>query len=90
MTTTLLKQPFHEHLDECEQCRNNPMALCQQGHNLLINRNYDVEAKPETVWCFTCQSIKPKDQVEAREVTNVDGKKSNIARCIPCWNRRAK
>lgn len=26
---------FHEHLDECEQCRENPLALCSTGAQLL-------------------------------------------------------
>lgn len=26
---------FHEHLDRCEQCRNHPFDLCQEGHLLL-------------------------------------------------------
>jgi len=27
---------FHDHLDECEQCRNNPMSLCPEGELILI------------------------------------------------------
>lgn len=26
---------FHKHLDQCEQCRNHPFALCPEGANLL-------------------------------------------------------
>lgn len=28
---------FHEHLDNCERCRNRPMELCPQGAMLLTN-----------------------------------------------------
>ena len=31
------KEDFHQHLDECKQCRNNPFALCAKGHMLLIS-----------------------------------------------------
>ena len=27
--------PFHEHLDECGRCRNNPFDLCPTGAFLL-------------------------------------------------------
>ena len=30
------KQSFHEHLDECSQCANNPFNLCAIGEKLLI------------------------------------------------------
>ena len=26
---------YHDHLDECEQCRNNPMMMCPEGHRRL-------------------------------------------------------
>ena len=26
---------WHAHLDDCEQCRDNPFALCSIGHRLL-------------------------------------------------------
>ncbi len=26
---------FHQHLDECEQCRNHPFSLCKEGQELL-------------------------------------------------------
>ncbi len=28
---------FHAHLDECQQCRENPFGLCPKGEALLIN-----------------------------------------------------
>ena len=28
---------FHQHLDECKQCRANPFELCAKGHMLLIS-----------------------------------------------------
>lgn len=28
---------FHVHLDECQQCRENPLGLCPKGEALLIN-----------------------------------------------------
>ena len=28
-------QAFHEHLDECSQCRDNPFGLCSKGVELL-------------------------------------------------------
>lgn len=27
---------FHEHIQECEQCRHNPFGLCQAGARLLL------------------------------------------------------
>lgn len=27
---------FHAHLDQCEQCRNNPFGLCETGAKLLL------------------------------------------------------
>lgn len=90
MGKVIEKQPFHLHLEQCEQCRKNPMNLCSDGHNLLVNRTYDTPTIVETAFCFTCQKSKPKDQVETRELTNKDGYKSGVARCIPCWEMRPK
>lgn len=28
---------FHRHLDECQQCREHPFALCQAGERLLLS-----------------------------------------------------
>lgn len=28
--------PFHKHLDVCEQCFNNPFNLCEVGLKLLM------------------------------------------------------
>jgi len=28
-------QKFHEHLDNCHQCKNNPFNLCKRGQELL-------------------------------------------------------
>lgn len=27
--------PYHDHLDACEQCRNHPFALCSDGERIL-------------------------------------------------------
>ena len=32
---------FHNHLDECRQCRDNPFALCAKGHELLTGEKVD-------------------------------------------------
>lgn len=29
------KDDFHKHLDECQQCRENPFKLCLTGARLL-------------------------------------------------------
>jgi len=26
---------FHDHLDECEQCRNHPFDLCEKGYQIM-------------------------------------------------------
>ena len=31
---------FHAHLDECQQCRDNPFKLCCTGHVLLLKVNH--------------------------------------------------
>lgn len=33
---------FHKHLDECQQCRNNPMGLCSTGKKKLVGVVGDV------------------------------------------------
>lgn len=30
---------FHAHLDQCEQCRNNPFGLCPEGSRLLTKQD---------------------------------------------------
>jgi hypothetical protein len=32
---------FHTHLDECEQCRENPFELCAVGHSLITGTTVD-------------------------------------------------
>lgn len=32
---------FHQHLDVCAQCRNNPFKLCPVGHLLLTGQCTD-------------------------------------------------
>lgn len=39
---------FHQHLDECEQCENNPFGLCETGAKLL-HRAAGVEYKSRKV-----------------------------------------
>lgn len=29
-------EKFHDHLDECKQCRENPFHLCPAGEQLLL------------------------------------------------------
>lgn len=37
---------FHAHLDECEQCRDEPFNLCAEGARLLLEgaRNVELDA----------------------------------------------
>jgi len=35
---------FHEHLDACQQCRDNPFALCKDGEGLLLKAGKSVAA----------------------------------------------
>ena len=35
MTKNLFIDAFHAHLDECQQCRDNPTNLCETGAILL-------------------------------------------------------
>ena len=37
---------FHAHLDECQQCRENPFRLCKVGAPLLLAIQYS--KKPDT------------------------------------------
>lgn len=30
-----ITKPFHDHLDKCKQCRENPFALCEVGALLI-------------------------------------------------------
>lgn len=30
-----MKNEFHDHLDKCERCRNEPFNLCREGSLLL-------------------------------------------------------
>jgi hypothetical protein len=36
------EQDFHEHLDRCLQCRNNPFDLCAMGNRLLEKAVYEI------------------------------------------------
>lgn len=31
-----MSNPFHDHLDACERCRENPFNLCPTGDALLV------------------------------------------------------
>jgi hypothetical protein len=35
-----MSQEFHDHLDECAQCRHHPMALCRTGVALLYRQAF--------------------------------------------------
>lgn len=37
---------FHAHLDECVQCRNNPMGLCPLGATLLKRVSHPAVSEP--------------------------------------------
>lgn len=30
-----MNNPFHDHLDECDQCRNHPCDLCPDGLKII-------------------------------------------------------
>ena len=53
-----LENEFHDHLDECRQCRDNPWNLCQAGADKLKrvalgDTLHDVfSAGPHTPWFF--------------------------------------
>ena len=47
---------FHDHLDACEQCRNNPFALCPTGLKLL-----------ETGTMSSCDALRLIDDWAIRE-----------------------
>lgn len=37
---------FHRHLDECQQCREHPFALCQAGERLLLSMQEQTTQTP--------------------------------------------
>jgi hypothetical protein len=37
---------FHQHLDVCEQCRDNPFALCVIGDRLLREAAEAISERP--------------------------------------------
>lgn len=37
---------FHDHLDVCEQCRNNPMMLCGEGSRRLQQQVSGIDPGP--------------------------------------------
>jgi hypothetical protein len=37
---------FHDHLDECPQCMNNPFDLCKKGSELL-KKTMNKDLKPK-------------------------------------------
>lgn len=47
--------PFHDHLDVCKQCRDNPFGLCQVGTG-LINEAAKLEPslKMPNFKCLVC------------------------------------
>jgi hypothetical protein len=53
-------EPFHDHLDGCEQCRSQPFGLCAEGAKLLAQQAFDFttrrDVKPpvETEVCAWC------------------------------------
>lgn len=51
-----LVKAFHAHLDVCEQCRNNPFALCPTGLKLL-----------ETGTMSSCDALRLIDDWAIRE-----------------------
>lgn len=44
-TTAEPQDPFHEHLDACEQCRGQPFNLCAMGMEALEKAAKAIEDK---------------------------------------------
>jgi predicted anti-sigma-YlaC factor YlaD len=38
-------EAFHNHLDNCSQCRNNPFDLCPTGAKLIVKIQKPAEKK---------------------------------------------
>lgn len=47
---------FHSHVDECEQCRQQPMNLCQEGDRRL-HEAAGTEVVPNRLWKCGCGTI---------------------------------
>jgi len=46
---------FHQHLDECEQCRNYPFRPCLIGYQLLKNEATQTVLRGGATWCGLCE-----------------------------------
>jgi hypothetical protein len=42
---THIRDAFHRHLDQCEQCREHPFALCREGDILIRAAAREAEAE---------------------------------------------
>ena len=64
---------FHEHLDNCIQCQNNPFDLCNIGQKLLMDTAMNVEwsglfGMPDN------NSLKATSLPDAESAQGVDGR----------------
>jgi hypothetical protein len=41
-----LQKTFHDHLDLCKQCRENPFGLCDDGQNIMSVISFEMSRMP--------------------------------------------
>ncbi len=47
---------FHSHVDDCEQCKNNPFDLCHEGQYIICQISFLLDA------CATLAEIEEQQQ----------------------------
>lgn len=76
---TAPKNVFHDHLDHCAQCRENPFDLCVVGQ-IRLRQQVDAEAiENEATW-NTC----PDCYRKWRDATPTPGLLHRTRRCSNC------
>ena len=59
---------FHDHLDECKQCREHPFALCTTGATLLRAEVTEVVCPGPFVSAYECPIHDPRRSGRGHEV----------------------
>ena len=74
---------FHNHLDKCARCRNQPFNLCPVGHALLTGTQKPVTMKSRTDFSNATIGPRPADTTEmaSRGGPCLACKRSNLGKC---------
>lgn len=91
MSLTEQMERFHAHLDECDQCRNHPFALCAKGGPLLRATVDDSEVpEPPEGTCVPIDKSKGEWRCRCQPDPEFD-KSANpryVSRCNKCGTHR--